>query len=285
MWLVPALRLARRRDGLPEAPGSGEPGTPLEEPAGCRSTRHEAEQLAVVQGWADTRATLRRWQQPPVAASCCPWALGSARRGRPAAGRHLAGRHQLSTPDPTGAYFPGRSRPADAGDFGFVLYRNGLVLALHAMACVAGFMAGSSLPQAAKDYTGVWRAHPRAGRPARDRLRRSPRRCSRSAPRPTRSATAPRRSPTQLGVSPLVLIVGLLPHALPELFALFLPLAAWTLASRARPLGRAAGRHVRHRRRRRARSCSSPRWSRRPGLAARCCSRSPTASEAAPHPA
>ena len=27
MWLVPALRLARRRDGLPEAPGSGEPGT------------------------------------------------------------------------------------------------------------------------------------------------------------------------------------------------------------------------------------------------------------------
>jgi dolichol-phosphate mannosyltransferase len=27
MWLVPALRIARRRDGLPEAPGSGEPGS------------------------------------------------------------------------------------------------------------------------------------------------------------------------------------------------------------------------------------------------------------------
>jgi dolichol-phosphate mannosyltransferase len=27
VWLVPALRLTRRRDGLPEAPGSGEPGT------------------------------------------------------------------------------------------------------------------------------------------------------------------------------------------------------------------------------------------------------------------
>ncbi len=27
-------------------------------------------------------------------------------------------------------------------------------------------------------------------------------------------------------------MIGLLPHALPELFALFLPLAAWTLASR-----------------------------------------------------
>ena len=37
-----------------------------------------------------------------------------------------------------------------------------------------------------------------------------------------------------LGMSPLLLVLGILPHALPELFALFLPLAAWTLASRAR---------------------------------------------------
>ena len=29
-----------------------------------------------------------------------------------------------------------------------------------------------------------------------------------------------------------MLLLGLLPHALPELTALFLPLAAWTLASR-----------------------------------------------------
>ena len=35
-----------------------------------------------------------------------------------------------------------------------------------------------------------------------------------------------------LGISPLMLIVGILPHALPELFALFLPLAAWSIASR-----------------------------------------------------
>jgi hypothetical protein len=33
-------------------------------------------------------------------------------------------------------------------------------------------------------------------------------------------------------VSPLLLLAGLLPHALPELVALFLPLAAWILASR-----------------------------------------------------
>ena len=54
---------------------------------------------------------------------------------------------------------------ASWGDFGFILYRNGLVLALHAMACVAGFMAGSSLPVVAEGHRGWWRAvHDHAGR-------------------------------------------------------------------------------------------------------------------------
>ena len=35
-----------------------------------------------------------------------------------------------------------------------------------------------------------------------------------------------------LDVSPAVLLLGVLPHAVPELLALFLPLAAWILASR-----------------------------------------------------
>jgi hypothetical protein len=35
-----------------------------------------------------------------------------------------------------------------------------------------------------------------------------------------------------LHVSPALLLAGLLPHALPELVALFLPLAAWIVASR-----------------------------------------------------
>ena len=36
----------------------------------------------------------------------------------------------------------------------------------------------------------------------------------------------------QLGMSPGLLLLALLPHALPELCALFLPLAAWSVASR-----------------------------------------------------
>ena len=45
-----------------------------------------------------------------------------------------------------------------------MLYRNLLVLALHSMACVAGFMAGSSLPTIAEQKTGVskW-VHEKAG--------------------------------------------------------------------------------------------------------------------------
>ena len=35
-----------------------------------------------------------------------------------------------------------------------------------------------------------------------------------------------------LGVEPHTLLLRLLPHALPELFAVFLPLAAWSIASR-----------------------------------------------------
>jgi uncharacterized membrane protein SpoIIM required for sporulation len=33
-------------------------------------------------------------------------------------------------------------------------------------------------------------------------------------------------------VSPALLLLGVLPHAIPELIALFLPLAAWIIASR-----------------------------------------------------
>lgn len=36
----------------------------------------------------------------------------------------------------------------------------------------------------------------------------------------------------QLGTTSGILLIGLLPHALPELTALFLPLAAWLVASR-----------------------------------------------------
>ena len=39
-------------------------------------------------------------------------------------------------------------------------------------------------------------------------------------------------SRTLAGISPALLVLTVIPHALPELVALFLPLAAWTIASR-----------------------------------------------------
>lgn len=188
------------------------------------------EQLAVVQGWTDTRETLKRWNARPSIA-LRPWALASF-----AVVVLLLGATwvvaMLSTPDPSGAGFPGVSHPATLSDFGFVLFRNGLVLALHSLACVAGFMAGSSLPQVAEGYKGVWRrVHELAG-PLAIAFVGAATLFSLATQAYALGGGASTLA-NELHVSPLVLIVGILPHALPELFALFLPLAAWTLASRA----------------------------------------------------
>jgi hypothetical protein len=181
----------------------------------------KAEELALVQGWDDTRRALARWNRSPWRV-LRPWvavALGIATLLLVTVGLVAT----VSTPDPTSGYL--------RADFGFVLYRNGLVLALHAMACVAGFIAGSSLPTVASGYSGLWRrVHDRAGPLAIGFV------VAATLFSLTTQAYALGLGAAdlsyQLGLSPFVLLLGLLPHALPELTALFLPLAAWTLASR-----------------------------------------------------
>jgi hypothetical protein len=189
----------------------------------------KAEELALVQGWDDTRRALARWRRRPRPV-LVPWTLGALA----VSGVLLAAVWAVAVvavPDPGGYDFPGIWSPADAGDFAFVLYRNGLVLALHALACVAGFIAGSALPTAAKGYSGRWRTiHDRAGSLAIAFVLAATL-FSLSTQAYALGHGAADLS-AELGVSPLALIAGLLPHALPELTALFLPLAAWTLASR-----------------------------------------------------
>lgn len=189
----------------------------------------KAEELALVQGWDDTRSALRRWNAQPWEVLRA-WGLGSLA----VAGLLLVATWvvaTLTTPDPTGYVFPGITRPATIGDFGFVLFRNGLVLALHSLACVAGFMAGSSLPQVAEGYSGIWRKiHEKAGPLAIGFVV-----CATLFSLATQAYALGHGAAdlaAQEGLSPLVLLIALTPHALPELFALFLPLAAWTLASR-----------------------------------------------------
>jgi Stage II sporulation protein M len=187
------------------------------------------EQLALVQGWDDTRAALRRWRLRPLAV-LGPWVLGSFAVAVALLVTTWAVA-TLATADPGNAGFPGVTAPVTSADLVYVLERNGLVLALHALACVAGFMAGSSLPQVAAGYSGLWRrVHDRAGPAAIGFVIMAT-----AFSLGTQAYVLGHQAAdlaVVLGHSPLVLLLALLPHALPELTALFLPLAAWTMASR-----------------------------------------------------
>jgi hypothetical protein len=185
--------------------------------------------LAVVQGWADTRATLRAW-------NAAPWVVlwRWLRLSLLIALTLLAAVlivATASTPDPTGYVLPGVNSAAEMNHVAHVLFRNLLVLALHSLACLAGFIAKSSLPLEAQAYSGHWRRiHDLAG--------------------PFAIAFVTAATVFSLGTQALVLGDGLSTiaaqfdhspgsmlavlsiHALPELTALFLPLAAWLVAAR-----------------------------------------------------
>jgi hypothetical protein len=187
----------------------------------------KADGLTLVQGWPETAATLRRWRRAPGLRPV-EWALGSLVVALVllAATWYVA---VLSPVDPSPFPFPGLTRPAYFSDFLFVLYRNGLVLALHASACVAGFIAGS--PRYVNPGRGMSaRVHRHAGRAAIAFVAAAT--LFSLATQALALGTGARDLSARLGVSPLVLLATLLPHALPELFALFLPLAAWILAGR-----------------------------------------------------
>jgi len=188
-----------------------------------------AEELVLVRGIRDTRGTLDEWNRAPwgvlrpwlllslaIAALLlfATWAIGS-----------------IARPDLTPYHFPGWDADPSPREVVSLLSFNSLVLALHAMACVAGFIAGSSLPLEAERYSGVWRwVHDRAG-PLAIAFVGAATIFSLSTQAYILGSDAATFA-SQLGISPGLLLLALLPHALPELVALFLPLAAWLVASR-----------------------------------------------------
>jgi hypothetical protein len=189
----------------------------------------EASAYAFAHGVRHTRATLRAWQRAP-GAILARWMAGAlvAAAGLLSAVWVVAtldtGYQQIITLQPPFAV-------GGPGDVAHLLAGNLLVLALHAMACVAGFIAGSSLPLQASHHTGVSRwVHEHGGRIAIAFVA-----CATAF---SLSAQAYLIGHSLAGVSgflrvsPGVLLLGVLPHAIPELVALFLPLAAWIIASR-----------------------------------------------------
>ncbi len=185
--------------------------------------------MAVVQGWGDTKAALREWQRRPGQV-LRPWVLGSfvVAVTLLLATWVIA---KLSTAAPGGLQFAGVTHAAGLGDYGFVLFRNSLVLLLHALACVAGFIAGSSLPQIAEGYSGWSRKVHDLARPLAIAFVV----CATLFSLGTQAYilggdTASLAAQWHISSAELLGVLSL--HAVPELIALFLPLAAWTMASR-----------------------------------------------------
>jgi Stage II sporulation protein M len=189
----------------------------------------DASSYALYHGVRRTRTTLRTWKRRPLPV-LGSWVAGSAL----AAGGLLLAVLVISE---LSTYYvqPVELQPpfvvGDMSDVAGVVSHNLLVLALHAMACVAGFIAGSSLPLQAEGKSGIslW-VHEHGGRIAIAFVV-----CATTF---SLSAQAYVLGHTLAGVahfmkvSPALLLLGVLPHAIPELMALFLPLAAWIIASR-----------------------------------------------------
>src|SRR6185503_18052229 len=115
----------------------------------------DVNQFVLVHGARQTRGALARWNREPwpvlrswvggglvvaIALLCVVWVISSVAR-----------------PDPTPLAIPGITESPAAASVLPILFGNSLVLALHGFACVAGFIAGASLPVAAERRTGVWR--------------------------------------------------------------------------------------------------------------------------------
>src|SRR3954467_178793 len=188
-----------------------------------------ANQNVFSHGMRDTRETLDAWSQRPWQVLRAWLALSLAiALTLLAAVWVVAG---LLTPDLTPIHLPGLTSPSEPTDMLPILYRNSLVLALHATACVAGFIAGASMPIAAAQRSGVSRwVHVKAGELAILFV------CAVTLfSLSTQALYLGFQGATiadQLGISRAALILSVLPHALLELTALFLPLAAWLIASR-----------------------------------------------------
>ncbi len=189
----------------------------------------DASAYAFAYGVRRTRGALRAWRQGRWRI-VGRWAVGSAI----AALGLLAAVLVVSALSSAGAEAIPPEPPFAVGNLAAVpgiLGHNLLVLALHAMACVAGFIAGSSLPLQAESHHGVSRwVHERGGRIAIAFVV-----CATTFSLSAQAYLLGDRLAAfshQLEVPAALLLLAVLPHAVPELMALFLPLAAWIMASR-----------------------------------------------------
>lgn len=188
-----------------------------------------ANDYVLAQGLRDTRGTFETWQAGRWSVLGSWAALSLSIACALLTATWLVA--NLTTPDISRITLAGVTHPIDLFDFLRIMLRNGTVLAFHATACVAGFIAGASMPIAAQNRTGFSRwVHVKAGEfailfvVAVTLFSLS-----------TQALILGFQASTiayHLQISNGALILSVLPQALIELTALFLPLAAWILASR-----------------------------------------------------
>jgi hypothetical protein len=188
-----------------------------------------ANEYVLAQGLRDTHSTFATWQRGRWSV-LGGWAALSLAIACALLGATWAVAN-VTTPDISPITLAGVTHQVNVLDFLRIMARNGLVLAFHATACVAGFIAGASMPIAARTRTGFSRwVHVKAGEFAIAFVV-GVTFFSLSIQALTLGFQASTLAwHLQIGNGELILSV--LPQALIELTALFLPLAAWILASR-----------------------------------------------------
>ena len=189
----------------------------------------ETRDLVFVQGMRATRETLARWSDRPWPVLSA-WFLGALAISSLLLLAVLVV-SSIVEPDVGFLYVPSLPQGFELHGMAETMGRNSLVLALHAVACIAGFIAGSSLPLSTERRSGLSRVVHEKARPIAFAwvifvtvFSLVTQALALGVIGSTLAYSA--------GISPGLLLLTALPHALLELTAVFLPLAAWTIASR-----------------------------------------------------
>jgi Stage II sporulation protein M len=189
----------------------------------------DANQYVFLHGMRQTRSILERWGEEPWPV-IRTWLVGAVliALGLLAAVTVAA---SLLLPDYGFHYGPTAPGGPDPARVLGVLGRNSLVLALHAFACVAGFIAGATLPLTAERHRGLSRLIHEKARPIAFAWVIGVT-CFSLFTQTLALGLVGSTIAWDEHISVPLVVFTALPHALLELTAVFLPLAAWTIASR-----------------------------------------------------
>ena len=187
-----------------------------------------ANQLIFTQSMRETRSALIEWNQHPTKV-LRQWLLVAV---SVALGLLFAVFVVGSVVRPAGAVsLPTFDQPPALADAMRVFGRNVLVLALHGFICIAAFMAMRAIPQQVEARSGIDRwVHQNAARFAMVWIAAATLFSVSSQVYVLGHSVA--NLSLEYGISTAQLMVTVLPHAVIELTAMFLPLAAFFIASR-----------------------------------------------------